>query len=290
MPLDPRLVAAAGALFISLTALFTKLAAAPTATVLFYRCLIASLALAALAWLEWRQRGAVPGRTLAWQALGGALLGLDLALWTQSIAYIGAGIATILNNVQVIVVPVLARLIFGERIPLRFLGAAPLMLAGLALAGGALGADAGSGSDPFMGTVLGLASGVAYAGYILIVGRSGGHPNMQVLVATLAAGVVGTALGAFWGDIDWTPGWTSLAWLAALALVGQVAGWVLLGMSLPALPAQVGASLLLLQPALAVVFAMLLLGERPTAWQLLGCAIVVAVIGLVALGQGRRRR
>lgn len=289
MPLDHRLVAVAGALFISLTAIFTKLAGAPTATVLFYRCLIAGIALAGLAWFEWRQRGGVPARTLAWQALGGALLGLDLALWTQSITYIGAGIATILNNVQVIVVPVLARLIFGERIPLRFLVAAPLMLAGLALAGGALGADASSGSDPFMGAVLGLASGVAYAGYILIVGRSGGHPSLQVLVATIAAGIVGTALGGLWGGIDWTPGWPALAWLAALALIGHVAGWVLLGMSLPALPAQVGASLLLLQPVLAVVFAMLLLGERPTAWQLLGCVIVVGVIGLVALGRGRSR-
>src|SRR5699024_3075974 len=71
--------------------------------------------------------------------------------------------------------------------------------------------------------------------------------------------------------------------LAALALVGQVLGWVLLGASLPKLPSQVGASMLLLQPALAVVFAMLLLGERPTAAQLLGCVVVIAAVAVVAL-------
>ena len=36
-----------------------------------------------------------------------------------------------------------------------------------------------------------------------------------------------------------------VGWLAALALVGQVFGWMLMGHSLPRLPAEVGATLLL---------------------------------------------
>src|SRR5699024_10002112 len=109
----------------------------------------------------------------------------------------------------------------------------------------------------------------------------------QVFVTTIAAGIVGTAFGTAWGGIDLTPGWGAVGWLAALALVGQVLGWVLLGASLPKLPSQVGASMLLLQPALAVVFAMLLLGERRTPAQLLGCVVVIAAVGVVAL-QPRR--
>ncbi|WP_182358240.1 DMT family transporter [Tomitella gaofuii] len=284
--LDPRLIAAAGAASISLTAVFTKLVDASTATVVFYRCLLAVLPLAFLAYAEIRRNGTPSRRTVALHALGGVFLGLDFALWTQSIAMIGAGIATILNNVQVLVVPLLAWAFFRDKIPMRFVISVPVMFLGIALAGGVLGGESAAGSDPLAGTALGLLSGVAFAGYIIIIGRtgkaSGGGANSQVLVATITAGMVGTAFGTAWGGIDFTPGWGAIGWLAALALVGQVLGWVLLGASLPKLPSQVGASMLLLQPALAVVFAMIILGERPTSAQLLGCVVVIAAVAVVA--------
>lgn len=285
--LDPRVIAAAGAASISLTAVFTKLADASTATVVFYRCLFALAPLALLAYAEIRRNGAPARRTVALHLLGGVFLGLDFALWTQSIAMVGAGIATILNNVQVLVVPLLAWALFRERIPGRFVLAVPVMFAGIALAGGVLGGDATAGSSPLVGTLLGLASGVAFAGYIILIGRTGratgGGANTQVLASTVTAGIVGTGFGTAWGGIDLAPGWGVIGWLAALALVGQVLGWVLLGASLPKLPSQIGASMLLLQPALAVVFAMVLLGERPTAAQLAGCVVVVAAVGVVAM-------
>jgi drug/metabolite transporter (DMT)-like permease len=77
-----------------------------------------------------------------------------------------------------------------------------------------------------------------------------------------------------------------LAWLATLALSGQVLGWLLVGVALPRLHAAVGATLLLLQPVLSILLAALLLGERPHAGQLLGSAAVLATVWFATAGNG----
>ena len=59
-------------------------------------------------------------------------------------------------------------------------------------------------------------------------------------------------------------------WLALLALTSQVIGWLLISVSLPRLPAALTSVLLLVQPIGAIVLAVLILGEDPSALQLGG--------------------
>jgi drug/metabolite transporter (DMT)-like permease len=193
-----------------------------------------------------------------------------------------AGISTVVVNIQVIVVPILAWLVFRETVPLRFVVAVPFLFGGVALAGGLLGGS-GSGDQLLLGTALSLAAGGAYGGYLFLSGRAGAahRASSQVFVATVAGGVIGTAVGSLWGTIDLTPGWTAFGWLTALALTGQVIGWVLVGSALPRLRAEVGATLLLAQPVIALAVAMIVLGERPDPTQLAGCAVVVAAVWAV---------
>ncbi|MFC4604166.1 DMT family transporter [Rhodococcus kronopolitis] len=280
---DARLLAVSGAAFISLTAVFIRLADVTPASAVFYRCLLALPPLAVLAALEWRRTQGVPRRTVLRFVVAGALLGVDFALWSQAILLIGAGISTVLVNVQVVVVPLLSFLIIGTRIPARFVLCVPVLFAGIALAGGFAG-GVEAGADLYWGTFLALLSGLAYAGYIFIVGGSGSSRNVavQVLLSTAAAGFVGSAVGLSWGPIDLTPGWPAFGWLVALALSAQVFGWILLGGSLPRLAPEVGATLLLLQPVLAMVAAVLVVGERPAPLQLLGCVLVVGAAWFVS--------
>lgn len=139
------------------------------------------------------------------------------------------------------------------------------------------------------GTALALVSGIAYGGYIFVVGRTGeaDRAASQVLISTTSAGIAGSVIGSLWGRIDFVPGWEAFGWLAALALVGQVFGWMLMGHSLPRLPAEVGATLLLMQPVLAVLLAVVLLGERPGVGQLLGCVVVVGAVSAVSVRRTR---
>ena len=203
--------------------------------------------------------------------------------------YSSTDIATIINNVQVLVVPLLAWAFYRDRVPLRFVVAVPLMFIGITLASGAFGAGQAESDNVLGGTLLCLASGVAYAGYIIIVGRTGSRERAgsQVFISTLTAGVAGTAVGLIWGSVDLTPGWEALGWLAMLGLTGQVLGWVLIGAALPKLSASVGSSLLLLQPVLAIFFAMVLIGERPGLAQLFGCGIVILGVWFVSQSPAR---
>ncbi|WP_344865280.1 DMT family transporter [Amycolatopsis ultiminotia] len=283
---NPRLLAAAGGLCIALSSVFIKVSGASGATSSFWRCLFALPVLAVLARTEARRTGV---RTkVVPPLLAGLGLGLDFVLWGEAIPRVGAGIATVLLAVQVVIVPVLAFLFLTERPDRRFLVTAPVLIAGIVLAGGFIGATM-TGPDPLLGALAALAAGAGYSVYLLLIRLSSG-PSTQVrslLLATLSAGAVAVALGVPFGRLDFAPGWPALGWLVALSLIGQVAGWLLIAGALPRMPSATGAALMLLQPVGAVVFGIVLLGEQPSVLQLVGCAVVLAAVCFA--GRGARR-
>jgi drug/metabolite transporter (DMT)-like permease len=67
-----------------------------------------------------------------------------------------------------------------------------------------------------------------------------------------------------------------------------VVGWLLIAAALPRLPAALTSVTLTLQPALSVVFGVILLDETPSELQFLGVAVIIA--GVVLATAGRRRR
>ncbi|WP_307802011.1 DMT family transporter [Actinomadura violacea] len=285
--IDPRLLAIAGAAFISVSAILFRLSGVSSGTAALFRCALALPVLAPLA--LWERRRAGPRRRAAVDVAAGLLLGADLVLWGASIERVGAGIATVLVNVQVVVVPLLAFAVSGERPSRRFAFAVPVMLAGVALAGGLAGH--GTGSDPVAGIAFGTAAGAAYAGYLFltrVAGRGQRHRAQPVLLSTCGAGAMAVALGAPWQGVDLTPGWAALGWLAALSMTGQVCGWMLIGAALPRLRAEEGGTLLLLQPVLAVAFGAAVLGERPGIVQIAGCALVLAAVRLAGRPRAER--
>ena len=96
------------------------------------------------------------------------------------------------------------------------------------------------GADPTQGVVYGLATGLAYTGFILVL-RAGSGERQRVagplFDATLVAALVAVVAGLVIGDADLVPSWPAHAWLATLALTSQVIGWLLISASLPRLPA-----------------------------------------------------
>ena len=125
----PVLLASLGAASISASAVLVKLANTGVATVAFYRCLLALPLLAALAILEQRRRGPRPPRARLGALAAGVFLAIDLVLWNHAIADVGAGIATVLGNLQVVFVTAAAWLAFRERPGRGFFLALPVVLA-----------------------------------------------------------------------------------------------------------------------------------------------------------------
>ncbi|MFE3170264.1 DMT family transporter [Amycolatopsis sp. NPDC059090] len=289
---DPRLLAAAGCLCIALTSVLIKVSGASGATSAFWRCALALPLLAILAFSEARRTRV--GAKILLPLLAGLGLGLDFVLWGEAIPRVGAGVATMLLSVQVVIVPLLAFVFLKERPDPRFKFVAPTLIVGIVLAGGVFGSSMSgssmSGSNPVLGMVFALAAGAGYSGYLLLL-RLSSSPATQVRslsLATVSAGFVSVALGLPFGRLDLAPSLPSLGWFAALALVGQVIGWLLIAGALPRLAASTGATMMLLQPVGAVAFGFLLLSERPGALQLAGCVIVLGAVCFAGRGATKR--
>lgn len=260
-------------------------------TAAFYRCAYALPLLVLLALRErhrFGSRGWRP-RLLAWAA--GVFFAVDLVLWHHSIAAVGAGLATVLGNVQVVLVPLAAWLLLSERPGARVVAAVPIVLAGVVLISGVVGEGA-YGDDPALGVLFGVLTAVAYAGFLLVL-RAGGADTRRsagtLFHATLAAAVVVLPVGALLGELELRTSAEAFAWLVLLALSSQVLGWLLITLALPQVPAALSSVVLTLQPVMAVVFAMLLVDEDPSPVQLAGIAVVLAGILLATLGPRGRR-
>jgi drug/metabolite transporter (DMT)-like permease len=283
----------AGALCLSVSAILVKLAGVDAATTAMLRCAIAVLVLVPLALGERARRGRLSGRGVGWAVAAGVALGVDYAAWTAAIYQVGAGISTVLINVQVIVLPLLALAVDRERIAVRFVWALPLILVGISLVGG-LWDTTGPGGQAVTGTLLGLLAGLGYGIYLFLTRRATkrepGRMIQPLAWATASATVTTTVIGLFSGGLHLTD-ISARSWvlLVVLAVLGQVVAWLLIHHGSIRLEPATTAALLLIQPVLALGLSAITLAEYPTLLQLLGAAIVV---GAVALSNGllSRRR
>jgi len=277
----------AGALTIAFSAILVRLADVSPVTAAVFRCAYALPPLALLALLERRRYGRRPPAQRALALGAGVFFIADLTLWHYSIAAVGAGLATVLGNLQVLFVALFAWLLLGERPAPRLLAAVPIVLVGVVLISGAIGAGA-YGEDPALGVAFGILTGVTYAGFILVL-RQGNEdirrPAGPLFDATLVATLVGIPAGLLIGDLDLAPSWPAHAWLLTLALTSQVLGWMLISTSLPRLPAALTGVLLTLQPVGSVLLGVALLGEAPSGFQLAGVVVIVAAIALATTGR-----
>jgi drug/metabolite transporter (DMT)-like permease len=285
---SPVLLASLGAACISASAVLIKLADTGAATAAFYRCLLALPLLTVLAVLEQRRRGPRPWRARLGPVLAGVFLAVDLVLWNHAIADVGAGIATVLGNLQVVFVAAAAWMLFRERPGRGFFLALPVVLAGVLLVSGL--ADHAHGVQSVGGIEYGLGTSVAYAAFLLILRQTSAatpHVAGPVAEATLGAAAGAAVLGLLFGGWQLHIGWHSLGWLLVLALTSQTAGWLLITSSLPRLPAALSSLLLLLQPAASILLAAIVLAERPTMLQLAGAVLVCT--GVLAASRAATR-
>jgi drug/metabolite transporter (DMT)-like permease len=277
-----------GAVAIAFSGILFRLSHVSASTGAFYRCVFALPPLWLLARRETRRFGRRARRAVALAWLAGAFFAADLILWHNGIEQVGAGLATVLGNTQVVMVGLLAWAILGERPPRSSLRAIPIVGFGVLLISGVLESGA-YGKNPGLGVLYGVTTAVAYSGFLLAL-REGSRdlrrPAGPLFTATLASAIGCAAIGTVVGDLDLTPSWAAIGWLLLLALSSQVLGWLLISTSLPRLPAVTTSILLTFQPVCSVLFAALIVDESPSWLQLAGAGCIL--VGLVAATVGRR--
>lgn len=276
-----------GALAIASSGIFYRWSGVSPSTGVLFRCLYGLPILLLVAAAESRRLGPMSRRTLAVSTVAGLFFGADLLSFHYAVDVIGAGLGTVMGNLQVVVVAIAAWLIWGERPRREVLVAIPLMLLGVVLISGIVGAGH-YGADPQAGVAIGLVTATAYAGYLLVIRRA--SPDRRaagpVAVATLVTALVAALAGLVAGDLDLVPSLPAHAYLVALGVLSQSIGYLAIQASLPRLPAVIASVLLLVQPVTTVVLGAVLLAELPSAAQLAG---VVLVVGGIVLATGSLR-
>jgi drug/metabolite transporter (DMT)-like permease len=212
-------------------------------------------------------------------ALAGMLFAGDLALWHWSIRLTSVANATLFANFAPIFVTLGARVMFSEKVTPTFL----LGMAG-ALAGAAMvvGNSLSVTAKHVAGDLVGIATAVFYAGYMLsvkqlrcscstatIMAWSGLFASPALFLVALASGERMLPMHA--------SGWSVVL---ALALISQVVGQSLIAYAFAHLPASFSSLSLLLQPAVAALLAWIILAEPLGLFQAFGGAVILCSIAV----------
>ncbi|MEX2323085.1 MAG: DMT family transporter [Acidimicrobiia bacterium] len=272
-----RITALVGIVTISFSAIFVRFAEVSPTTAAFFRAAYAIpvLIVATRFVTDTRTRRE---RLLAFAA--GGLLAIDLVLWHTAIDYIGAGLATVVANSQVLWVGLLAWVILRERPSAVAFAVVPVVLIGVTLIGGVGSGDA-YGENPSLGALLALGAGITYTGFLLLLRSSNKRlaPTPGPLLDATAGAAVGTLLlSPLDSGFSFAFTWPAHGWLLLLGTLIQVFGWLLITKALPRLPALDTSVMLLLQPALTIVWARILFTEALATLQWVGVGLVMAGI------------
>jgi drug/metabolite transporter (DMT)-like permease len=293
-PIDapPRsaLLVAAGAVLISLAAVFVRLADVEPTVSAFYRMLFGAATLFALLAIR---PALARGLAAGWGAslLIAAFFAADLWFWHRSIVSIGPGLATLLANFQVFVLAAIGVLVYREHFGPRVAAAIALAALGLWLLFGREWSTLPEGYR--VGIGFGLATALAYSAYLLSLRHAqGGEARMRgearlaqvTLLCCLMLGLINLGEGHGFS----IPNTRSLLALIALGVCCQVLGWLAITRGMPGLPASLVGLLLLLQPTLSMLWDVLLFGLALSLWQWAGALLALAGIYL-GMRASRRR-
>ncbi|MEX1299810.1 MAG: DMT family transporter [Desulfotignum sp.] len=269
-----------GAVMISFSAVFVKLAQVNPTVSAFYRVFFGGCFLLVILLVRGELRW-YGGRFLKLALITGVFFALDLYAWHRSIQFVGPGLATILGNFEVFMVPAVAFVIYGEKPSIRLILSIPPALAGLFMI---VGAPWGQLPPDFrLGIYYGIATAVFYTGFLMVFRRMQSEPASPPVIYSLM--VVSFATALFLGlemirngESFAIPDIQSLSSLVGLALMSQTLGWFLIGQSLPKIPAAVAGLVLLLQPSLAFVWDVLFFNRETSAMAWTGVVLALCAI------------
>lgn len=308
-------VLALGTAFLAATPLQVKASNMDPASQAFLRVFLGFLLLLPFGIWEMKKKESLTKKSIMYSVISGLFLGIDFTAWNYSIFYIGAGVAAILLNLQVIIVPMLSAIFDKYKIPPVFLVLVPIMAVGVLLTGGVFEASPeATGPETIygiktatLGTAFGLTSGICYSFYLYFSRKAGTSARkdlyVQPMMYTAAAQMVAPTIIAYTfssrGGFDFRNGvlidgvlpsvnpettlgdpLTAGNWIALLSLVifGQALAWTMVQYGSVWLDPTLSAGILLLSPVTSVIIAAPLFGEIPSLLQIVGVLMILATV------------
>ena len=272
---------------VSLSAIFIRLTDAPGTVIALYRLALASLLMLPAAWRGLRRSEAVTARGLWLSVIAGVMLGWHFATWTTSLEYTSVAASVTLVTTNPLWIVLLLWLVRGRRPAGRTLSGVLTAVGGGVLIGLDGGAGPGGGDQAAFGNFLALAGAVCVSVNMLL-GRAAqqsglsllAYSGISYLVATLSLLPLPALLGQSYGPYPASV----FFWIFMLALVSQLVGHTAINYSLRFLDATIVSTVILLEPVVASLLAMLIFSEFPGALTALGAVVLLLGIWLVNSG------
>ncbi|MEN4908109.1 DMT family transporter [Rahnella bonaserana] len=245
-------------------------------------------------------KGIIASRQRFWQNRGmlvtGALaVGIYPLAFYASMHLAGVTVGTVISIGSA---PLLSALIEysldGQRLSRRWMSGAAIGVAGMILlcvAESTGHSAAGQGSGVIIGIGLGLIAGLTYALYSWAARHlmQRGIGSRAAMGATFGLGGVFLMPVLFATGAPLLASWNNAAVGAYMALIPMFVGYVCFGYALARIPASMATTITLLEPAVAAVLAVLIVGERLPALGWTGIGLVIACLIFITVPLKRRR-
>lgn len=273
--LDPRLMLIASMAIFGTLAPFVRNISVSSGELALYRAVLASLMISVFL-LVTKQK--IPFANIKKEVplllASGVAMGINWILLFEAYKYTTVSVATLSYYFAPVIVTVVCPILFKERLTKKQIICFVMSTVGLVMITGI--GDVGGGSD-HIGIMFGLGAAVFYATVVLvnkfIKNVEGIHRTfLQFLAAvvTLLPYVLLTS-GVTLGSLD-TTGWVNLL---IVGLVHTGITYCMYFSSLKELPGQKAAILSYIDPLVAVLISVTVLGETMTLWQVAGGVLIL---------------
>ncbi|MFJ2589593.1 DMT family transporter [Streptomyces sp. NPDC087538] len=231
--------------------------------------------------------------------VGGAGVALYPLAFYTSMHLAGVAVGTVVSiGSAPLASALIERFADGRTLSRRWLAGAALGLAGTVLLCAAEAAQAGAGTgtgsarQTAVGVLLGLVAGLTYAVYAWAAHRliTRGVTSRAAMGAVFGLGGLMLVPVLLATGAPLVASWTNAGVGIYMALVPMFTGYVLFGYGLSRIPVSTATTLSLLEPAVAAVFAVLVVGEHLPALGWTGIALVIACLGVLTAPSRPSRR
>lgn len=273
-----KLVIVLGTVSISLSAIFARMASAPSIILVFYRMLFACVLLLPVVFVKCRDElKRLQRKDIFLCACSGLFLGMHFTLYFESLKYTSIAASVVLVNLEVFFVALFLFFMYREKIPVKgILGIGAAFLGTVLIAV----TDMGSGSNVVFGDILAFGGSFCVAVYTLIGRSCRTHISTSVYTcfvygfACLTVGIAALISGTPFSGYEPVNYGLALGMTIFCTFFGHsVYSW---GLKYP--NASYITTIKLLEPVFASILGLLIFREIPGAFVIIGGAVVIGGI------------
>lgn len=273
-----KLVIVLGTVSISLSAIFARMASAPSIILVFYRMLFACVLLLPVVFVKCRDElKRLQRKDIFLCACSGLFLGMHFTLYFESLKYTSIAASVVLVNLEVLFVALFLFFMYREKIPVKgILGIGAAFLGTVLIAV----TDMGSGSNVVFGDILAFGGSFCVAVYTLIGRSCRTHISTSVYTcfvygfACLTVGIAALISGTPFSGYEPVNYGLALGMTIFCTFFGHsVYSW-----GLKYLNASYITTIKLLEPVFASILGLLIFREIPGAFVIIGGAVVIGGI------------